>query len=142
MLELSLSALAVPVFWAIAEWRIGLLLCLLTAILQDPLRKLTPKEPVFFVVFVGVVFGGMCLGAMARGVSLSPKSLFKRHSHLARPILFLLVLIVVQAFNSYLRFENPFITLTGLLTYLLPLPSIICAYQLICRQGEFRINQF
>jgi hypothetical protein len=142
MLALSLASLAVPVLWAIEEWRIGLLLCLLTAVLQDPLRKLTPKEPVFFVVFVGVVFGGMCLGAMARGDSLSPKILFKRHPNLARPIALLLVLIIVQAFNSYLHFDNPMMTLTGLLTYLLPLPSIICAYQLVYRQGEFRINQF
>ena len=41
------------VFWAFAEWRLGLLLCLATAILQDPLRKLTPDQPVFFIGFVG-----------------------------------------------------------------------------------------
>ena len=142
MLELSISSLVVPVFWALAEWRVGLLLCLATAILQDPLRKLTPNKPVFFVVFVGVVFAGMCLGALARGVSLNPKILFRRNSHLARPFPLLLVLIVVEACNSYLQLENPMVTLTGLLIYLLPLPSIICAYQLVDRQGEFRINQF
>ena len=52
MIELAISLLAVPVFWAIAQWRLGLLLCLATAILQDPLRKLTPDQPVLFVVFV------------------------------------------------------------------------------------------
>ena len=34
------------------------------------------------------------------------------------------------------------ITLIGLLTYLLPLPSIIFAYQLVRRGGEARIHQF
>src|SRR5262249_49425456 len=32
--------------------------------------------------------------------------------------------------------------LMGLATYLLPIPSIALAYQLVFRQGEFRINQF
>jgi hypothetical protein len=54
----------------------------------------------------------------------------------------LLLLIIVQAFNSYLRFDNLSMTLIGLAAYLLPIPSIALAYQLVFRQGEFRINQF
>ena len=58
------------------------------------------------------------------------------------PFSLLLLLIIVQAFNSYLRFGNPMIPLIGLLTYVLPFLSIVFAYQLVFRQGEFRINQF
>jgi hypothetical protein len=140
--NLATSLLAVPVLWAFAEWRLGLILCLGTAILQDPLRKLTPGQPVLFVTFVGVVFAGMCLGVLARGISLNPNKIFKRDSRLAKSFQLLLLLIFLEAFNSYLRFGNPMITLTGLLTYLLPFPSIVCAYQLIVREGTFRINQF
>jgi hypothetical protein len=140
--ELAILLLAVPVLWAIAEWRLGLLLCLATAILQDPLRKLTPDQPVLFVVFVGVVFGGACIGALIRGIRLNPNILFKRYRHLTMPFSLLLLLIIVQAFNSYLRFDNLLIPLIGLLTYVLPFPSIVFAYQLVFRQGEFRINQF
>ena len=122
MIELAISLLAIPVFWAFAEWRLGLLLCLATAILQDPLRKLTPDQPVFFVGFVGVVFGAACLGAWARGIPLTPNSIFRRYRQLAMPFSLLLLLIIVQAFNSYLRFGNPMIPLIGLLTYLLPFP--------------------
>src|SRR6516225_6596709 len=142
MTELAISLLAVPVFWAIAEWRLGLLLCLVVAILQDPLRKLTPGEPVFYVVFVGVVFAGMCLGALARGVPLNPNPLFKRYRQFAMPFALFLTLVIAQACNSYIRFGNPMITLTGLLTYVMPLVSIVCAYQLACRQGGLRISQF
>jgi hypothetical protein len=56
-IEVAISLLAVPAFWAFAEWRLGLLLCLATAIVQDPLRKLTPDQPVLFIGFVAVVFG-------------------------------------------------------------------------------------
>ena len=142
MTELAISLLAVPVLWAIAEWRLGLLLCLATAILQDPLRKLTPDQPVLFVVFVGVVFGAACIGASIRGFQLNPNILFKRYQHLTMPFSLLLLLIIVQAFNSYFRFDNLLIPLIGLLTYVLPFPSIVFAYQLVFRQGEFRINQF
>ena len=142
MIELAISLLAVPVFWALAQWRLGLLLCLVTAILQDPLRKLTPDQPVFFVAFVAVVFGGACLGALARGIPLTPNVLFKRYRLLAMPFSLLLLLIIVQAFNSYLRFDNLMIPLMGLLTYVLPFLSIVFAYQLVFRQGEFRIDQF
>ena len=75
-IELAIVLLAVPVFWAFAEWRFGLLLCLATAILQDPLRKLTPDQPVFFIGFVGIVFAAAFIGALVRGVSMSPYKVF------------------------------------------------------------------
>jgi hypothetical protein len=139
---LAISLLAAPILWAFAEWSLGPLLCLATAIVQDPLRKLTPAQPVFFVGFVGVVFAAMCFGALVRGVPLNLKSLFGRYRQLAVPFSLLLLLIVVEAFNSYIRLENPVITLLGLLTYLLPLLSVVCSYQWAVRQGQFRINQF
>jgi hypothetical protein len=142
VIELAFSLLAVPVIWALAEWRLALLLCLATAILQDPLRKLTPDQPVLFVVFVGVVFGAACVGALARGIPLYPNILFKRYRNLAMPFSLFLLIVFMQAFNSYLRFDNLFIPLLGLLTYLLPFSAIVFAYQLVLRQGEFRVDQF
>src|SRR5262249_25496656 len=91
---------------------------------------------------VAVVFGAACVGAWARGNPLNLNRAFRRDRQLAISFLVLLLLIVVQAFNSYLRFENLFITLIGAATYLLPFLSIAFAYQLVLRQGEFRINQF
>src|SRR5215472_17051700 len=124
MLELAISLLTLPVFLAIAEWRFGLVLCLVTAIVQDPLRKLTPGQPVFYVVFVGVVFAGMCVGALTRGVPLTPNIIFNRYRHLAAPFTLFRFLIVAQAFNCYLRFANPMLPLIGLLTYSMPLVSV------------------
>src|SRR5262249_20208575 len=53
-----------------------------------------------------------------------------------------LLLIIMQSFNSYLRFGNLMITGIGLLTYVTPLLSVVCVYQLVFRQGERRISQF
>ena len=142
MIELSLALLAVPVFWAFAEWRFGLLACLVTAIFQDPLRKLAPDQPVFFVVFVGVVFAAACVGALVRGVPLNPTDIFEPNRRIKFLMWLLLLLIILQAINSFTHFGNPMITLVGLLTYLLPLPSIVFAYQLVVRAGEAPIHQF
>jgi hypothetical protein len=142
VIELATVLLAFPVLWALAEWRLALLLCLATAILQDPLRKLVPDQPVVFVVFVAVVFGAACVGALARGNRWNLKSIIGQDRQLAIPLLILLLLIILQAFNSYLRFDNLSIPLIGLAAYFLPIPSIALAYQLVFRQGEFRINQF
>ena len=142
MVEVAVSLLAIPVLFALAKWRWGLLLCVVTAILQDPIRKITPDQPVFFIVFVGIVFAGACLGAVARGVPLIPSSVFGAYRQIATPMKVLLLLIILQAFNSFVRFENPMLPLIGLVTYLLPLPSFIFAYQLVLRGGEARIRQF
>ena len=142
MVELAISLLVIAAFCAFTEWRLGLLLCLATAILQDPLRKLIPGQPVYFVAFVAAVFGAACLGAWARGVPLNPRSMFGQYRQLAMPFSILLLLIIVQAFNSYLRFGNAMIPLIGLLTYVLPFFSIVFAYQLVFHQGEVRIYQF
>jgi hypothetical protein len=142
VIELSIALLAIPAFWAFAEWRYGLLLCIVTAILQDPLRKLTPDQPVFFVGFVAVVFGAACLGALTRGVSLGPGSIRDVYRRIAAPMFLLLLLIVIEAFNSFRNFGNLMLPTIGLLTYLLPFPAILFAYQFVCRNGAASIYRF
>lgn len=142
MTELAILLLAVCAFWAFADWRFGLPLCLAIAILQDPLRKLTPDQPVLFVGFVGIVFAAAFIGAVVRGVPMSPYKIFESSPQLARPMWILLLLIILEAFNSYARFGNPVISLIGLLTYLLPLPAVVFAYQLVVREGSTSVYQF
>ena len=142
VIAVAFGLLAIPVFLAILEWRLAFLLCLITAILQDPLRKLTPDQPVFFIGFVGIVFAAAFMGALVRGVSMSPYKVFGDNPRLARPMWILLLLIILEALNSYARFGNPVISLIGLLTYLLPLPAIVFAYQVVVREGLTPVYQF
>ena len=62
MVELAIALLVIAVFCAVAEWRLGLLLCLASGILQDPLRKLIPGQPVFCCVCGSGVWGGLPRG--------------------------------------------------------------------------------
>lgn len=142
MTEWAIGLLIVAILWALAEWRVALLLCVATAVLQDPIRKVTPDQPAYFILFVGVVFAVACLRAWAGGIPLSPNRLFSQYRNLTLPFSVLLLVIALQAFNAYLRFDNVMLPLLGLVTYLLPVPSIVFAYQLALRGGEFRISQF
>src|SRR5262249_17124328 len=77
-----------------------------------------------------------------RGVPLIPSSVVGAYRQIAIPMRVLLLLIILQAFNSLVRFYNPMLPLIGLMTYLLPLPSFVFAYQLVLRRGEAGIRQF
>jgi hypothetical protein len=142
MAELTIALLLFAGLVALLNWRRGLLLALMTAILQDPLRKLTPDQPVYFVVLVGVVFGAACLGAVLARVPLTPSSIHAWRRTLALPFTLLFILICVQAVHSYLLFNNVMLPVIGLLTYLAPLPAIVFAYQLAVRGGPNRVLNF
>ena len=81
------------------------------------------------------VCGGFS-GGLASGVPFTPTSIFGGNRRIAVPMWLLLLLIILEAFNSFIRFGNPTISLIGLLTYLMPLPSIVFAYQLVLRGGR------
>jgi hypothetical protein len=142
MLGITASITAILVFLAFADWRSAPILCVIAALLQDPLRKVTPEQPVYFVLLVGVVFAAACLGAWTQNVSFSPGQLFGRDRKITATMYTLLVIVALEALNSFLRFGNPMVTGIGLLMYLLPLPSVIFAYHLASRGGERRIHQF
>ncbi|HPE72706.1 MAG TPA: hypothetical protein PK018_11165 [Candidatus Competibacter sp.] len=125
-----LPALAV----AFSNWRYGLFACVLVAILQDPLRKLAPGEPVYYVLLVGVVFGAAFLAAWGR-VSLDPNRIAGWRRNLGMPFNLFLLLLAAQAVNAYLQFGSPVLVGIGLLSYLAPLPALILGYQYAKRGG-------
>jgi hypothetical protein len=68
--ELAFAVVAFAALLAINSWPSTLLLCTIVAILQDPMRKLTPGQPVYFVGLVGVVFAAGWIGAFGARVRL------------------------------------------------------------------------
>lgn len=131
--ELALVLLFFAALLAVGSWRSGLVLCTLTAILQDPMRKLTPGEPVYFVVLVGVVFGAAWIGALMSRVPLQPNSIRGWHQQVGVPFALFLIFALVQAAHSFARFGSVPMTGIGLLSYFAPLPAIVFAYQYAVR---------
>ncbi len=131
--ELAFVILFFTSVLAVGSWRYGLVLCTLFAILQDPMRKLTPDEPVYFVVLVGVVFGAAWIGALMSRVPLQPNSIRGWHQQVGTPFTLFVLVLLAQAAHSFARFGSVAMTSIGLLAYFAPLPAIVFAYQYAVR---------
>ena len=120
---------------SVTNWRWGLFLCVMVGILQDPLRKIAPNQPGYFVVLVGVVFGAAWFGAVLARVRLGPSVMQGWKRAMGTPFTLFLILVALQAFQSYARFGSARMTGIGLMVWLAPVPAIVLAYQFAVRRG-------
>lgn len=135
MPEIAFILLIVGALIAFADWRKGLLICVLTALLQDPLRKLAPDHPPYFVLFVGVIFAAAWAGAYFSRVRLGPRVILDWGRYLRMPFALFVAVIVLQGVHSLVRWGSPQMTGIGLLAYMLPVPAVMLAYQFATRGG-------
>lgn len=135
MTSIVLLLVALAALLALVNWRWGLFLCVLTGLLQDPLRKLAPGQPVYFVVLVGVVFGAAWLGALLARVRLGPNAMDGWRRNMGLPFGLFLALALAQAMHSFVRFGSPVMTGIGLMVWLAPVPAVVLAYQFAVRRG-------
>ncbi len=142
MPEFAFILLIIPVAAALLDWRKGLVLCVVVAICQDALRKLTPGQPVYFVVLTGVVFAASWLGAVMTRVRLGPSAIQDWRAYVGVPFSLFVLLVVAQAVHSYIRFGNPMIPVIGLLSYLAPIPAVVIAYQFAIRRGLVGVQKW
>ena len=127
---------------AFRNWRDGFALCVLTALLQDPARKMVPDQPVYFVILVGVVFGAAWLGAMTTRVSLAPGKMLGWRQHVGLPFAIFIAVVLLQASHSLASFHNPAMTGIGLLSYLAPIPAIALAYRFALSRGDAGLRRW
>jgi hypothetical protein len=135
MLELAFALLMVAVLVAFADWRKGLFICVLTGLLQDPLRKLAPDQPAYFVLFAGLVFAAALAGAYLSHVRLGPRVIQGWGRYLRLPFGLFVAVIVLQGLHSLLRWGSPQMTGIGMMAYLLPVPAVVLAYKFALRGG-------
>jgi hypothetical protein len=120
---------------AVADWRKGLFAMLVVAFLQDPARKLAADKPVYFTVLVGVVFAVVYLRAQSNRLFLPTQIPGWKH-FLRLPSMLILLMLLVQAVNSILRYGNPMITGISALSYLAPLPAMLAGYWFAVKEGR------
>lgn len=129
-------------FMAIFDWRSTLLLCVAVALSQDIARKLSPAQPVYFVIFVGVIFMAGFLGAWKSGVKLSPGAIYGWKQQLKTPATLLVLLLVVQSMHTVARWDSVVLPAVGLIFYVAPVVAIVFAHQLAVRVGTQGIRKF
>lgn len=142
MTEVTIGLVMVISVLAMLDWRQGLAMCVLMGIVQDPLRKLAPNQPVFYVVLVGVVFGVTWLRAFLLRVPLSPAVIQGWRQNLKLPMTLFVLLVLAQAAHSFARYGSPVMTGIGLLVWLSPIPAVVLAYQFAMRRGLVGVRRW
>jgi hypothetical protein len=120
---------------AILEWRHGLALCVVIGVLQDPMRKLAPGQPVYYVLLVGVIFGVAWVRAALMRVPLGPSVIHGWRESLKAPFTVFIAIVLAQALHSFALYGSFRLAGIGLLVWLAPLPAVVLAYQFALRKG-------
>ncbi len=115
------------------DWRKGVLLVLLVGFIQDPLRKLTPNEPVYLSVLVGVFLGLALLSALLQQRNLTLAPLYAWYARLRTPLNLFIALVLLQALVTLVKYGNPVLAGLGMLAYLGPLPAMMLVYHYAAR---------
>ncbi|MBT5032872.1 MAG: hypothetical protein HOM55_11325, partial [Proteobacteria bacterium] len=101
---------------------------LLVGFLADPLRKLVEGEPVYFVVFVGVAVLSAFIGLFFRnGLSIF-EALTRWSPKVRLPLTLFMVLIFIQAMNSFIGYGSLILTGIGAMSYTAPFPAMVVGY--------------
>ena len=128
MLNIALILTALVSLVCIIQPRWMLPACILVGYLQDPLRKVIAGEPVFIILIVGVVFAAGTLGYLLQNGITSIFEIQFWTPEFKLPMLLFFFLLAFQSLFSYLSYENPFLTVIGLMAYFSPLLAISISY--------------
>jgi hypothetical protein len=139
---LIFSLLIPAVLIALADWRKGIFLTVVVAFMQDPLRKLTPDQPVYFVVLAGIVFAASSASAFLRGIPLTLNIIPGWRRELRIPTLLFLLVLIIQAAVSLARYGNLMLPAIGMLFYLSPGLAMIIGYHFAIRKGIKGLNEW
>ncbi|TFH42245.1 MAG: hypothetical protein E4H01_13780, partial [Lysobacterales bacterium] len=127
----------------VADWRSGMLVCVVVGFLSDIVRKVVPEQPVYFVVVVGVFVAAVAVGFIRKHglVDFTKIRLFRGPVRL--PLILFLLWLAFQSAVSYHLYGSIALIGVGLLTYLAPLPGFLVAYYYGLRiQSSLRFVKF
>jgi len=110
------------------DWRKGLFICIAVGFLQDPFRKLVHGEPIFLTLLVGIFVTAVVLGALIQRGPLSFTPIHAWYGVLRIPLIAFVLLVVLQASRTFMRYGNPLLAIIGTFSYLIPLIAILVTY--------------
>ena len=128
MNEYVLLMMVFGVIVSFPNWRLGMLVCILTGFLADPARKLMTDQPVYMAVIVGVIFATVILSFIFRNGLIDLGKIHFWRNALSKPFHIFLLWLLYEAIVSLLNYQNPMIAAIGMLSYLGPFPAFIIGY--------------
>ena len=110
-----------------ANWRAGVVLWMVVAILQDPIRKVTPGTPIYLTVsFLPVYLATFSSLLMSQNVVTSFRRDFASLNRLF--LAMILMLLVSAAFGYVNSHKSVMASMIGIGSYVGGLPAIYCGY--------------
>src|SRR6185295_3478540 len=100
------AAVLLALVICIANWRLGICVCVLVGFLQDPLRKLAPGEPVYFTALVGAPLLATLVGAHLKKVRISFRPVHSWNKVLRTPLNLFIVLVGLQSLAAIVKTGN------------------------------------
>jgi len=131
-----LALLGVATLATLTNWRHGIYWMILIGTLQDPVRKLVPGAPVYFVLATAPLWGAMVLGAIGArpGAITAFRSAYPR---LNRTFGVFLLMLLPSAAISFFYGEGSWkVALLGAFFYMTPLLGFQLGYSLPRREGD------
>lgn len=141
MTEIAIAALLLFCLMAIGDWQRGMYLTVAMALLQDPVRKVIPGQPPYFILFTGFVYGAAMLGAMGKRVPLAPSMVAGWQRNIGPYFQFFVLVVLIQAVHSLLRYGIPLVTILGLIGYLAPFVALTLAHAFAATTGSAGVRR-
>lgn len=132
-----LGLLLMSASFALVDWRRGWLLTIFIGVLQDPVRKLTPGNPVALTLSVAVVYLVVLLSSH-HSIFEAVREVSRRYVRLAGAALIFFLFLVIAAINGLATFGFALwrVPLLSLILYLLPIPAILFGYIYLQREEQ------
>lgn len=134
-LILYLAFLSLACAFAFRDWRRAWLAIIICGVVQDPVRKLTPGQPVA-VSFLVVILFGVILFSARRDLLVSAKEFATRFPRLYVTMLTFLLLLFAAGLNGLVTygFAKWKVPLVSFITYVAPLTAIVLGYAWLQRE--------
>ena len=110
------------------DWRKALPALFLIGVLQDVLRKLTPGAPAYFILGIGSMFVLIFIVAYAQGSVRGLRPLYLHDARLRTAWGLFILVVVLQAGHTLVRWGNPMIAVLGLVFYLGPILALLIGF--------------
>lgn len=143
MYEVAIVYFLIAALLTLGDWRRGLPIVVLTTIIQDPLRKLTPDQPVVFSLMTGVIAFVTLLASLGRARGESIWGVMRGDfRYLVFSSSVFITIIALQSVNGVISHGSLFAVALGVLTYLGPLPAILVGRHLAQTTGDRAVLGF
>jgi hypothetical protein len=141
--SILVALIFVGIFICLADWRKGIVLCIIVGFLQDPIRKMVPGEPLYITAMIALFAFASFIGGKVRVRNFNFSMLHKMKNILLKPLNIFVILVLLQSIMTFLALGSMSIATIGMLAYLSPIPILLLGFYFVRNKEDiFRIMKF